>query len=649
MRKGLLLALAMAVMAVLMAAPVCANAPTVKDMPQLIMSDEERSGGNFLMMYPEAFGANCFLFGPDGIQGTSDDELVVSWNNDYLDGYGTASRFVWIGDDPTPGANATDIVAMQGVGDFAPKVNKTQGQWDALQAAGVATLPAPAADGITAGTPPYYSLTLVNNDYGLVNGTALDPDATGAVNAAACGVAQPASFPIGPTDLIVLAAVTSATTGYQTDWSWLTIYTMLDMQDGTSETWQNTENHLMSANGEGWIFFAGSGTGITPASSTYGAQGVGFSLTTVPTNDNTVFGAWFDPDFDIVPGDASTSGSIYRIVATIAGSAASAEACPSYRLVYMNQGFSHMGGVAIQSKTTDTGSIAAPFMGNPVAARLYFRTAYNMSGMEDGGIQATYKPGGVGSGADYRPYTLRFDLCLDKYLGAADAGSVYLSNFTVQSGLRSDPAFDDANNAVSGNWGAGAGATSFVDNWGTATFATYTAGTTDVIGATACDVGLGGSAGARGLTLQPIMSSGVNWMTKKLVRLSWTANSLQNVNLTPQVQAKGFIYDIATGVRGIMWGDYYGGGIYGKPPQTAQLDPRAKVAPGCPKQTGATVESYFFMHNNDGVGDIPLTGFFFPQFSVVEDGIYGPGSAWEYPSGGVRFTNIKIVDLGTNF
>lgn len=660
MKKGLILALMVGLG--IMAGPVMAEAPVFTELPTVIIGNTEdvTTAGNTILRYLNALDLNA----------------VVDWKNPSFTS--STHRAYW--------SLATDTSGID------VRVSGTSSFTDELTTAELVNLTDTASASF--GAPPVASAEILGNGAGswlsLMNLTATTtntatserypPSAYGGdslidgwgVSDLAASVAGAINAPGTPTVVTLVAAVTSGTTKIMPSKpAFLDVYS----EYGTSDTLQSNllyhEFPVESVDGvSGWYWVPpiDDGTWITQAVKA-SAPTVGFSVaaTDDPTAlGRTYFGEWQmaangTSDSNIYPADAaSMGGKLFNARLRLSnGAAPTVDLCPSYRILYANVAFTHIGGVQV----TTTHEIGAPASGQDFTAQLFWEVPANATEMADGGNIAQWPfyanlvehPGGAGGAPyDFRDYTLLFNL-MHAPGQTGDFGTLALVEVAIEAIDAPTVAASTKSYANLSTW-QGSGLNAF--------FPTIFADGSATIGAASITLqaGTDSSLQFRFYQTNPLQVTGIQGnladhmalADNQLVRFSYSAQSV-SVATTPVVRV--FLHatssdsaDITAGTSNLNfnWEDEYGDALGITKPTLYNITSvvTGLTNPCVPPAAAATLSTWIFTHDAGwGTGDYIL-----PDFSVFSKNSYATGTAvhgWSDDSGGAILSNIQVEAFDT--
>jgi hypothetical protein len=414
MKKGLILALLMVAM-VSFVIPAGAKAPIVYDLPDVIVGDGDTADtvetDYRVMRFLNAFSVA--------------DSTLVNWNND--DSYTTDLRKVFYTVIGTPG---TTVSAFTSEGRVVPM---TPDEWTAL----VDEMNPGSADNLIdpiAGGGYTASVSFIDDAMSPMEEADLSKD--GALLTSLTAGVYAATDAAGyekVTNLRFAFAMTSGTKvvanmdpALTSNRSWADVKVTCrgEAEDNADRITTLVDEDVSGTTPGDWYFNVDSASTAYKPATEYTVNGIGFTV--VPDASLVGHAEW--------RRDGFLSGSdnvVYKFTATLASAAATSDDCPGFRLYYMNQALSHIGGVYFRHNATAVqygGEELAPFTGTDKDIVVYWAVPTHMQGHGDGEILSA-TPGVTGDGRDY---TLRFDLIADP----GDSGNIVMKHVLIQSMAR---------------------------------------------------------------------------------------------------------------------------------------------------------------------------------------------------------------------
>jgi hypothetical protein len=613
MKKGLTLALTMLALTMLVI-PASAVAPIIPNPPTVIIGNAgDEAEGKSLFRYFDAVDLLDY----------------VDWQNPTYSEQTYRAYFSFVTD-----ASGIDV-GVSGSDAWIPAL--TAGEADALINSG--TEPA-SEKNILATTS---SLTLMN-----ISASVGDPASAFLADPAVNGLEthdeatyQP-STDVEPTVMWFAAAVTDPDGGVKPSAAtFIDIYSLL----GEEDAWDFSQYAYISHGpGATWISsMPAAETDIVKPGTVAGGGVVGYEVAAVDDPANKIIFGQFqlgDGSASVFPiAGAGMADMAYNARARLRNAdAPSADLCPGYRLEYANNGYTHFGGIEVN--TYDDAN--APYAGNDFWAQVFWEVPYQMTDMGDDGTLANWVYGG-----DYRNYQLLFDL-FHKQLG--DRGLFTLEEVVVEAVAKPTAAaaaitYDDLSTWIQAAYQSAAPDT-FEDGTATVTADSITMQT----GAKDTD------AGNRFIQVNQAIdaeftSTAMNAASNTLYQFHCDAQSL-DIETTPLFRMYLQCYDTdgfaifaedpTAYFTNIIWFDMYGSLVpFGKMPSSwgswagRQGD---QVPPGVPPDDAAVTASVWaYSHEISGANY-----FFLPELSVQSQNFYVDDTGWEDDSGGVIITNVGV-------
>jgi len=555
MKKGLLALMVVAMVA--MAVPAGALAPTIDPLPAVIIGsagDTADSGGTTLHL----FRYNNIL----DISATS----RITWNNADL-GFGPEQMHAYYmmesAISPIKASTSQRLVSQISAGEIALI------QSDGTRPSAAKEITDDAGNG---GVADFWFLSLVNNASGATDSYS----ATAAANGSSA-----AAYNFDP-EVLTLVLVdgdfpTTALAQAET-----TIYTVADAEDGWSPAALEVLNLNFANNQNNWWYNPNlPGGAQTLAASSVGD--LGLTMNGVASS-NVVYGAWVSSTNGtaaqaVVDVDAAAqAGLVFRGTFTLAGSAATQDTTPGYRVMASSEGLTHLAGLAVFAVEGFFG----PSQAGNTDAIVYWQTPTTLTEYGDAGALA----GGIQTGVDFRDYILEFDL-ID--FVPADTGQIGLLNCLVE--LVAEP--EVVSNVIT--WGSGNTAfdgdlqvSGWVNSASDGGLAGVTVGTANITANSITMTAGTSSFGYKAIGMFGTASALPAWTSDQLVRVqSQWATSVTNATptwrmLTLPVNSTG-----ATGA--VTWFDVYDN-IAIKPLYTPGTIAAAPAA------GGSTLNSFIYTH-----------------------------------------------------
>lgn len=623
MKKGFLLAL-LVVTVVALAAPAVARAPIVNPLPDIVIGDvgdEDAGTGQRLLRYLDItnVGAESWIQTQNGMGTTNLSVYYASFSST---------------------VNPDDSVIVKASTNAAIVEPLTDVQRTILT--GSLIPPAGETKKINAGGFGY--LSLINTM--VTQGTFTSAySATPALNGLTV-----ANYPAG-------YDAVSTLTIYAFERAFDGAATVPLLGQASSLVWSVTgsPDRLGSSTSLASLNFAGTANGWVPGAPAptpdYGVvgafhNGLGLAFDAPADNTGVIYGLWSSGTggttvAPFISADEASVGEnrVIHMAVTLGATAATAAACPGYRLLYASDAFTHVGGM-LAFTAAASGPSYAPATGAPFVAHLYWEVPYGLTEYKDGELLSDFSAINP-SFADARDYKLQWELVDSE---ATDAGEIWLAAIqaeAVQRPLGDVPfiawggtgvPFDDATQGFQESlkqvtingvlWGRGN-----VD-YGP--------------GATYLDIGAGGGAqGYQEVAPRPY-GAGVapSWTADKLVRYRSAWASASSVNATPQVRILTLIWRgtaAAPAVANLVWVDEFGG-------DTAKIfmqlaGQTTGEAPGVAKTSGSVLSTYYWTHGGGGTG----AGRIAPTVDVYNAGNFN-GTTWPNTSGQLRLSSFSVED-----
>jgi hypothetical protein len=669
MKKGLILALMMAMVALVVS--VSATAPTIGTLNEVIIGNlEDVSGANSLMRWNDAVNI----------------ATKVTWNNPTYT-YDKFHIYLYNNFQTPLGATETQAEAYSPDGLSTPL---TTAEYTLIGGGG--TTDASALTSVNMGvqgTASSYRMSLLDfslHPY-LNNG---DPYHA---NAPTHGVAIPAGYDKSAS-VTLIAGVTSGTVGMVTSEKAFLVICQDGQPDGGA-TGGGTTYDFTSGGGsdQGWFYIAAPLTGY-PSAAQYGpdgTNGIGHTLAAAPTG-NPAYSLWNSP-YDL---DAAPAGGVWRVVATI--NTDNATRSPGYRFTFNNLAWSHFGNMIVLSGATvaDFSNENFPTPTTPFEARIYFEPPVTLNMMEDGGFLATnawsvsdprFTPPVSG---DTRKYELTFDIIgSPAYTGglpgdetyAGDSGRLAMSSLNyagyspsisgveidwglaVQSTPSASPiAFNAVSTPGPTHQGGWINTTSnFAGNQGTVT-----------IGANTLALNLNNSTGdysiASASSNDTFNGNAVDAVSSTLYRLVMEMSVASKATAAPFRVGVNNYYALnadpyTTYVRRAIWEEAWGSDISGtqatKSPyfHPAGVPVEMPCAPSNSAANPSVVSMYIYSHNQVAAV-APATSTLIPTLSLLDiylgtgtdcytDTTGFPGNVWSFPNSVLTYNYVAWQNLGS--
>lgn len=655
MKKGLILALMVGLG--IMAGPVMAEAPVLTEMPKVIIGSAEdvtTPGGNTVLRYINAI----------------DIGAVVDWGNDSFTSQ--SYRLYW--------SSATDLsgidVRISGTSSFTPELSAAElvAMTD-VTTTSFGTPPATAAEILGNGAGNW--LSLMNLDATTTNvgtGVRYPPhayldaamiDAWGVTNAAASVAGAVNDLASTPTELTLIAAVTSGTTQILPgDPGFLEVHSIFGANDATTDTLAYYEFPVQSVDGvSGWFWkvTGDDGTWITQATkSAEPTVGYDIALSDDPdTLGRTYFGEWQLADGGtqatvFYPADANgMGGKLFNTRLRLSNTGPSAELCPSYRILYANIAFTHIGGIQVLT----THDLGAPFSGNDLTVQLFWEVPSQATESADGGNLSTWPfasssdsehPDKTLPAYEWRDYTILFNSFHGPGQGG-DFGTLVIEEVAIEVIDAPTAAASTVSYSNLSSWQhfglSGAFPTLFADGNATPSAASIT-----------IQAGTDSSLSFRFYQTNPIEAAAIGGnladhmglVDNQLVRFSYQAQSV-NVGTTPIVRV--FLHAQSSDLADLQafranlnlnWEDEYGAALDFVKPTLYNITTVVPgfTNPGVAPATATTFSTWIYTHSGWQTGNYIL-----PDFSVFSSNKYATGSTthgWSDNGGGVVLSNIQV-------
>ena len=467
-----------------------------------------------------------------------------------------------------------------------------------------------------------------------------------------------------PTVLTLIAAVTSGTGGQvlPSEPAFLEVHNVWGGQDGTTSTLAYHEYPVEAVDGvSGWFWkpVVADGTWIVPATKA-AEPTVGFSVAAsdTPTPTGTFFGEWQmadggTQDSVIYTADApSMGGKLFNARLRLSNpTAPTASLCPSYRILYANIAFTHIGGM----KVVTAEDLGAPSSGGKdFVAQLFWEVPAGLTESADGGNLSTWPfpsgsisehPDRTATSNEWRDYTLLFNLM--HQLGQdGDFGTLAIEEVAIE--VIDAPTVPVATPVSynTTNWlGFGLnGAFPTIFSVGSATICasvTITARSDSSLGFRFWQVNPPAAAAIGGN-----LADHLGLVDNQLVRFSMSAQSV-SVATTPIFRV--FLHanssdpaDIAAPALNYDWEDEYGAAETFVKPDAWDVTTVVTgfTNPGVPPATAATLSTWIYTHTGWVTGNYIL-----PDVSIFSKNKYATGTSvhgWEDDGGGVTFDTVAI-------
>jgi len=574
MKKGMIIALLMVAM-VALAASASAMAPTINELPAVIIGD----AGDI----------------SDVGTGPATMALRLLRYENVIDLSGAITRY----NNPT---STDDMSVFYSVSGTTLEVSNTTAIVPAMSGSEIASLlggVAPSGRKINTATDTW--LTLINGAVGTyASAAAATPEANGSTEAdlTAAGALDPQVLTLYATDYDLPTDKVGTGT--------LVVYSVIDVVDSYSpppETIYNSGN-LGATGHDGWVYDSQDAarsvwpnTNLADVPSTTTADGVGFTgLATFPAGKTQGYSSWVHTGNGIILADVVDLGSkIFCATIKMTGNATSPLLCPSYRLLFLSTGFAHVGGLQVTTTggTVDTDSainMPSDSTGTTgVEARMYWGLPRTMNQYGDGEKAAT-----VAAPEDKRAYYMTFDVMQAQ---AGDIGTIVMETVLIQRIGRPIGA------TPSLKWGATIGGRPFNEadtlwshtgtdsgtGWGPGVFTVSDVEVTMRMETTRKSVFC---------QVNPLVSETAgypDWESGKLVRITYNLTS-SNVDTCPQIRMFVIPWVVPLGTLkagNLMWGEAMDPSVWRNwYPQSEALG-----LAGAPKVAGSTIETYAYTMN----------------------------------------------------
>jgi len=612
MKKGLILALLM-VAVVAMAFPAYAKAPTIKDLPEIVIGDAgdiTAAGTTGLRLYKYVNALNLF------------DSNVITWPNGTLANVGNYSKYHV----------------------FLSKLSGAQTVLPSKTAALVNLMTTPEATALFAGTGTGGTGTDIIDPAGagfgwlsLINMTLVGTTAptsaytataaTNGMTLAAINTAMPSVS--SSVDFVMAAAECDLPSGLSTlvASKTLTVTTMKDVADYTTGLAIPVLTYNFPAgNAQSWYCLTNQGVTGFGVATTYhdtvsGGIGWNAGTTTLVAGETGTYGTWYLSDNGanakfLIPGGGMT-GKVYRVKANLKTDQTARTTVSSYRLFAISYLFTALQGIQVVTSAPEA-EIPAPTSTTDLEAQIHFAVPYQLNEFDELGALKSLSwstlVGDANAPGDARNYCLTFD-----GLDIGDAGWLVMDNCIVESYARpADRTEADSATGVKDSWGTG-GSVPFNDatnGYALATSSPYdraTLGTDGILefangasnGVTANQVAMEmgsmptGSAAGEGRWNQAAMHVATTThryveRATDLVRYTVTYSS-PVPNTAPHVRFQTFAINASNINEAIVWYDCFG------PKDTRSfLNAATYRAPGTPKTAGSVIDLYRYVAATDG-------------------------------------------------
>jgi len=406
MKKGLVLTLVLMAMVALVI-PVCARAPIIQELPNIVIGDSEDSFAGsqtvYLMRYLNAFDFSS----PSVIQrqnGYTDDKFHVYYSQD-------AAEAAQVSLSGPAGANLVQKLTTQQATDlingaYTPAANQE----------------------VVLGASGYFWASLVNSSINPAAKSAYD------MTAEVDGTAR-ANYPAGSSDpgtatLTIYALETDLPTTLVAVGSFTAVSISNGNDGGSGPALVYSAD--FEGNTDGWFStFQGAGDSrLVEATPVASGTAIGFQGRSdrPASGELAVWSTWFMSDdgtaakFLLPATQAIMSTDVYQIRALMSSTAGSPANSPGFRLFYVNARFTHMGGKMVLTFGTGDDIQAPSSTTGNLQCRVYWAPPFALSGMADGGGMENF------GGEDIRAYTVMFDIT---DVEMADTGVVAMENIEV--------------------------------------------------------------------------------------------------------------------------------------------------------------------------------------------------------------------------
>lgn len=610
MKKGLILALTMVAMVALVL-PASAIAPIIEPLPGVVIGDAGDTDGS---------GATIkHLFRYTNIMNIADSDKIT-WGNVDL-GFGNDQKHAYYMSTPTgqiQASTAQRLVTEITAGDIA-----------AMESTGAR----PAFEkeitdnGGNGGTPDFFWLSLANNMSAATNAYTATAAANGRL------LSEYTTLAPAVVTLVLADGDFPTTAVAQADFD---VYTVAGEEDGFSGGGVQVYAEGFSADANGWFWkFDNPGGGIlsTPA----GVWSGGALTMQRGTNSSAIYyGTWAsglpggvsgaEPVVPVTAADMT--GSILRATFTMTSSAANAVDTPGFRLFYLSEAFTHLGGISAVSGAWVGSSVLGPNSSAPKDIKVYWTPQFAFSEMGDSGKLAT-----VTAGNDLRDYFINFDMI--GYEGS-DSGILGLSNVLVEKIARPDSGtalvkWGGSDNAFNGSLSTFGWNNSNQDASGGLGLGTANIGATSIV----LNAISANNAGYKAVGLFANASALPAWQSAKLIRMSTTiANSAADNAPTFRILTLA-VKPTDGGGLAPTWVDAFGSDV-----ARSVWTPSAgdNVAPPA---GGAAVETYIYTHTAGAGAD---AGVLAPQIDCYATGLQ---SGWPAQSANLTISKVDYVECLT--
>lgn len=633
MKKGFFVALLM-VAVVAMGLPAGATAPTIADLPSIIIGDT----GD---VYGSGATTAMRLFRYLNVLNLSNPSVIEQHNSTDL-----ADLHVWMMANTT--SEPAEIVASN---ETVFVANVTEAEYATLTAASGTV---PAGKEITDSTGGFYWLSLMNKT---ISDATTATAATGAYTATAQanGTAEGLGWPAGstgdanPVDMVLLAydgPIDSVVTGTLVAEGDFTVFTIpgddatsggrtpiitATFDGGDVEGWYCNPSAL--SNGSDLL------DGTQLIDSTAGAIGWNCGSATGVPGGGAYVGTWYLGDDGtaakfLIPGDEETIGpdKILCARATLTTDQTVATSVGGWRLIAISWLTVHWTGISVFSVATadaNTAAIDVPLSGSPLEGQIYWAVPYELAGMGDGEAMETGDFSSlINPPDDGRDYNLTFDV-----VDIDDAGTLLMDAVAIESMAR--PAdrtpqvqygaggidFNDANDGY-----AALGEASLVALGLTAGTGSVTASRITLTMGTMAD--LGGYYKASPSPVNITATGKFVEVANDLVRVSYNLTS-PAPNICPNVRLQAHVFpDSQVAFDNTIWYDQIGPfdskGIFAGPSN----------AVGVPRATGSDIDCYRYTHNTGG------SRYLMFDLDAYAFADYYSGNGWPAATGSIYVNSI---------
>lgn len=601
MKNGLLFVLLMAAL-VAMAIPAGAVAPTIGNLPTVVVGDKEdidAATNAVLLRYVNAVNLTGQITTPN----SGDTTKLKVW-------YETSA-----------GSGATLRVGVPAV-----KSALSAAEVTALKANNP-TMP-PTAKELTGGTAFWLSLiqdfpgldqtspTNVATATAAANGNSIANYNAGGVTTGGTGKATVTLYAIDD----VLTSKSWASKGFD-------VYSrtggVTDQYSTGKEVIKVVEYTFEGTSNNGWTYLPMTGV-FTPGTQAQTATAIGHT----GASGAVRYSSWASPLYGIT----ATNMAGYYFVATmsLSGTGATAAAEPGFRILYADGYYMHVGGLQVSTNAGITGA-NAPFTGNNKDIKLAWAVPSDLNEYGDTGkMNKNFTPA-----TDLRSYSMLFDLW---QMDTTDSGNIMLENCLVQKVTR------PASITPAKEWGGtGTAFNTSGNGWTVNPNAApgFNAGT-GAVTASNMTLGLASSStnNSGWFSLVPnSLSSLPAWASGKTLRTTYKIAS-SDANLVPNFRFLT-LATYSSPVSGnslgpIYWGDSFS---YDVARGSVTMAQSANGLPGAPKTAGSTIELYFVSHTaGTGAEAAVLT----PEADIVNAAGTFPSNGWARPSATLTISSMKM-------